>query len=52
MLISQAKKIGLTMKELNELTSQDFLDIAESYIGKKESRNKQATQSDIDNFFM
>lgn len=49
-IIAQAKKMGLSLFELNEFRVQDFLDYAYAYRGKTDGK-KWATQEDIDRFF-
>ena len=51
-ILSIAKKIGLSLVELNELTTQDFIDIISAYSDNKEDETRQATQEEIDKFFV
>ncbi len=43
-----AKKVGLTLSELNGMTCQDFADFLEMWVGEDPDAPKKATQADID----
>ena len=48
-LLSNAKHIGLSFSELNELRVRDFIEMIDIHIGKKKNSGlRQATQEDID----
>lgn len=50
-IIAQAKHIGMSFSELNEITTQDFLDIIHAYAKESqlpENGRRRATQADID----
>jgi len=50
--LSNAKHIGLSFQELNELRVRDFLEMIDVHVGKKKrSGIQKATQSDIDKLF-
>lgn len=51
-IIVIAKRIGLSFDELNELSVQELLDIANTYSGESEKsqEKREATQADIDRF--
>lgn len=53
LVISAAKKIGLSFDELNELTAQDLIDLLHQTMGDGEAPplERDATQEDIDRFF-
>ena len=50
-IISSAKRIGLSMMELDMLTMQDFFDLAYAYMGDDPEMSREATQEDIDAFY-
>lgn len=50
-ILAIGKKIGISFEEMNELSVQDFIDLAQSFLGEK-NKKREATQQDIDNFFM
>lgn len=52
LIISAAKKVGLTFDELNELGAQDLIDLLYVYTGesKNKAHSRAATQADIDKF--
>ena len=50
-IISSAKRIGLSLQELDLLTMQDFFDVAYAYMGDDPDAPREATQEDIDRFF-
>lgn len=47
-ILAIGKKARLSFQEMNELRLVDFFDLVKSYTG---TREKKATQKDIDNFF-
>jgi len=49
-MIANAKKIGLSLVELNEFTVSEFMKLVNVYIGddKPKSKTRAATQADID----
>lgn len=51
LLYTLAKRIGLTLQELNEMSTQTLVDIISAYAGEDDSKPKEATQADIDSFF-
>ena len=50
-ILAIGKKIGVSFEEMNELSVQDFIDLAQSFLGEKDKK-REATQQDIDKFFM
>ena len=50
-LLAIGKRSGLSFSEINELRSRDLIAYAELYIGNGIDKQRQATQSDIDNLF-
>jgi len=51
LILANAKKIGLTFTELNELRVRDFIKIINAYAGEVKRGPRPATQEDIDRFF-
>lgn len=52
-IIVQSKLIGLSFDELNETTTQDFLDLMDEYIAinnPEKTEKRKANQADIDKF--
>lgn len=49
-IIANAKKIGLSLMELNEFTVSEFMKLVDIYIGddKPQQKTRAATQADID----
>ena len=49
-MIANAKKIGLSLMELNEFTVSEFMKLVDIYIGddKPQQKTRAATQADID----
>lgn len=49
-LISNAKRIGISLQELNELRVRDFIEIVDIHCGSIENQKtaNQASQEDID----
>lgn len=50
-MISNAKKAGLSFEELNELRVRDFIKFVNIYTGEAKRKRRMATQEDIDRFF-
>lgn len=50
-ILVNAKRMGLSIEELNLLTMQSYIDYQDMYLGNKETK-KQATQADIDRLLM
>lgn len=50
-IIATAKRIDMSLYELDLLTLQDFLDIAHAYMGEDPDAPREATQEDIDMFY-
>ena len=50
-IIALARRIGLSMTELDLLTMQDFFDLVYAYMGDDPDASREATQEDIDAFF-
>lgn len=51
-LLIIAKKVGLSLEELNMLTLQELIDFADMFTGNtEEDEEKEVTQEDIDNFY-
>lgn len=50
-IIATAKRIGMSLQELDMLTLQDFLDIVHAYMGEDPDAPREATQEDIDMFY-
>lgn len=46
-----ARRIGLSMTELDLLTMQDFFDLVYAYMGDDPDAPREATQADIDAFY-
>lgn len=46
-ILVNAKRMGLSIEELNLLTMQSYIDYQDMYLGNKETKGK-ATQADID----
>ncbi len=52
LVISAAKKIGLTLKELNEFRAQDLIDLLHEFTrDKEESTTRDATPEEYDRMF-
>jgi len=47
-MIANAKKIGLSLMELNEFTVSDFIKLVNVYVGEDRPKARPATQEDID----
>ena len=50
-ILVNAKRMGLSIEELNLLTMRSYIEYQDLYLGKKETK-KQATQADIDRLLM
>ncbi|WP_141677971.1 hypothetical protein [Orenia metallireducens] len=51
-ILSNAKHIGLSFQELNQLRVSDFIEMTDIHLGKKKvTGSKRATQADIDKLF-
>jgi hypothetical protein len=50
-IIALARRIGLSMMELDTLTMQDFFDLVYAYMGDDPDEPREATQDDIDAFY-
>lgn len=50
-IIALARKIGLSMVELDLLSMQDFFDLIYAYMGDDPNDPRMATQEDIDAFY-
>jgi len=46
-----ARRIGLSLQELDMLTMQDFFDLVYAYMGDDPDKPREATQADIDAFY-
>lgn len=49
-ILANAKREGLSFRELNEFRVRDYIEYSDIYIGKNKNKNtvRNATQSDID----
>ena len=47
-MIANAKKMGLSLAELNEFTTDEFVRLVDYYVGDNAPGERWATQSDID----
>ena len=52
MLLSNAKKMGLSFNELNLFRLRDFVEFTSIYSGEAGSGSRKATQADIDRMLM
>lgn len=50
-LLALGKRVGLSFAEMNELRSEDLIQLARCYAGSDEKKPREATQSDIDAFY-
>lgn len=50
-IIALARRIGLSIQELDLLTLQDFFDLVYAYMGDDPDVPREATQEDIDAFY-
>ena len=52
LLLSNAKKMGLSFNELNLFRLRDFVEFTSIYSGEAGSGSRKATQADIDRMLM
>jgi len=47
-MIANAKKMGLSLAELNEFTTDEFVRLVDVFVGDDAAGERWATQADID----